>query len=44
MSARDTLLQIAADFESLPPETWVNTPSDLSINAEHYLYGLPKVE
>jgi hypothetical protein len=43
-AARDTLLQIAAEFESLPPETWANTPRDLSINADHYLYGLPKVE
>ena len=41
-SALDTILQVVRDFETLPPETWKNTPPDLAKNVDHYLYGLPK--
>jgi len=42
VSALETILQVVRDFESLPPETWKNTPPDLAKNVDHYLYGLPK--
>jgi len=31
-------------MESVPPEAWEGTPTDGSINVDHYLYGAAKRE
>lgn len=42
-AARDMLLAIAKEFESLPPGAWnKNRPRDMAKNLDHYLYGLSK--
>jgi hypothetical protein len=29
---------------SVPPEEWSKTPTDASMNLDHYLYGAPKCQ
>jgi len=43
-SAFDAIHKLVRRIDSLPPETWENTPDDLAINVDYYLYGLPKVK
>lgn len=40
----DLLKQVEEIQAEVPPEEWDKLPHDGSINHDHYLYGLPKVE
>jgi hypothetical protein len=34
--------KIAAIMASVPSEEWEKLPTDLAVNHDHYLYGMPK--